>query len=377
MSTDGGRGPAQGRYRTQRPGQRDNTLGAMTPPVTPDGSLPSEWNESTPAALPAGTKWTRVLHQVDIAARLSDHYRGSIYMGGARPPLVPGSLILLCTRHDQLQVYIYMPENIWHRTNQPDVEHRDGWARLLRTHCRGWVTLSRAQRILRACNEAAMELERGLALTDSLADRRAFTAAQATYARIAAQVTGEVSELTHHGLITSLDAWIADVAAHAQADRDVVLTMLTEALEAENAVDDLAADENARITRDDSYQLRIAVVIRIMTRLNIVVGDVQRFIDLANSNPRWSTERVAQEAETRHRVDSAFGQNVNITGTQSGRASSARSNTTSVSRRRRDPDGLPRPTPTPTPTTEPVRSGALTRLAQNIRIRQRRDRNAD
>lgn len=365
MSTDGGRGPAQGPYRTQRPGQNDPNPSSRPPLVEPDATLPPGLNELQRTALPPGTKWAKTLTHVHQAARRAEHYEG-VYLSGA-VRLVAGAVVLTCSRDDQLRVYVYMPENIWHRTNQPDVAHRDGWPRLLRAHCRGWVAMSRAERILRACREAILELDRGLETTDDLSERTAFTQARQHYEQISAYVTGEVTELTHSGLVAALDAWLMDVAAHSGADRDVVLTMLTEALEAEESTDrELGGDNQTPINRDDPYHRRIAALYRVMTRLNLTVADAQRFYDLAEANDNLTVEEIATEAERRHRVDSAFG-------TQTGRTSSSRPSMSSGPRR----SPRRRTATQETPTEAPPRTGALTRLARSIRIRQRRRRDVD
>ena len=365
---------AHGAYRTVRPRDAQQRSGGTTQQPEPDAALPTDWQQSVRTDLPHGVRWAKRLESVHEAARTSGHYVGSFLTGynsdSTSVRVWPGDLVLLCTRRQVLRVYIYLPENIWFRTNQDDVSHQSGWPRLLRQHCRGWAAMSRSQRILRACNEAVLDLDRGIdAAQDDLADSRAFRQARDQFERIAGRVTGDLTELTHAGILASMNAWIGDIANSASADRDIVLTVLAEALERESQVETEIQDGGHTLTPEDPLAMRLATVYTSMVRLNLTPGDMQRLFDLMD---RGNTlEDNAAEAADRVTLGAAFG------GGTRARTPVLPPRRRPVRRRSTDTT-VPAATDDVAATAETTpQAGAFNRLARNIRIRQRRNSNDD
>lgn len=330
-----------------------------------DDSLPEQWNRDFVTETPPGTTWAKELYNVHEAARVSAHFEGRFLTGfGNNNPacrIRPGSVILVCTRRGKLRVYVFLPGGIWFRTNQADVEHQDGWPRILRQHCRGWLAMDAAQRILRACNEAIFDLNAGLeAAGDDLADSRTFREALVDYERIASEVTGEVTQLTHAGILASLNAWIDDIAASTEANRDVVMTVLAESMEQEARLESDIRVADDPLTVDDPLDERLAATYRVMVRLNMTPGDVQRLFDLMDRTNDLTAASV--EAAERIRTGQAFGPEA--AATEARGALEAARQRQRVARRGQTPESADTSVP-----------GAFNRLARNIRIRSRRSQN--
>ena len=191
--------------------------------------------------LPVPVTWCRQVDSVHPSANNVQGYVGR-YVGnaGTQSPvqLRVGAVCVLCTADGhRLLVYVLLPDGLWYRTQRPALQWETGWARLLRDHVRDWVSLSRDQRIIRACSEMTDELTAArLEVPDDIDKQQVLDNAMVHVESIVQGVVGDVTELTADLVMRSFDAWASSVSTQSHQTRGDVINALTDALERENGL---------------------------------------------------------------------------------------------------------------------------------------------
>lgn len=153
----------------------------------------------------------------------------------------PGELFLICNNPAQerqyINLYIYMPNNIWWPVPHREQRRSRGWHQAIRPTVRLWTALSAPERVRRACNTSIGQLRTYLQNTrlDSASVAQA-TDALNEFSAIRGAVENNGSSVTRAHLVDLFETWVAETCSATGADNDLVMNAVRDATYVEQPV---------------------------------------------------------------------------------------------------------------------------------------------
>jgi len=241
-------------------------------------SLPSGMRATSETLLPANTRWARQILEVEQPCNASYDMHGltwSVY-GSRRPGppvlmLYPGDVLVVHSPvrnapegmpEDAIAVHICINllAGLWFTVEMPLVVRHPGWISMIRGPLLEWFTLTRQQRIVRACYLANQTLRTELAHTEIELDRVSITAAIRHFEEVMGSVTGGIHANAHAVNDDSIRASFTEWCQHCVATSGRSMSMvrnivrgsvgITPDLRLQTTLQDMISTDTQRSDRD-------------------------------------------------------------------------------------------------------------------------------